>query len=135
VAAVAAGVTVFQATWAFQAPGVWTGALPFTYGWEGMAVLASLLYLALPTAVVAVLAIQHPRRVQLGLCCAVPIAWVSLIFLIWAWKPWRFYGTFPWWGLSRHWIPLVSVALATGWAFWRTHRALSAGTFQDMRST
>ena len=109
--------------------------LSFTYGWEAMVVVVSLVYLVVPTIIVALLAIRHPRDVRLSLCCVVPVAWVSLIFLAWSWKPWRFYGAFPWWGVSRHWIPFVAVALVTGLAFWRTHRALSSDTCHDVPST
>ena len=78
------------------------------------------LYLGLPMLVLALYAFRRTGRLSLTLCTLVPTLWLFLIFLWWAYKPWRYYGTFPWHGFTRHFLSLLPVVLSAGWLFWRT---------------
>ena len=119
IAALAGGLFIFHVESIFRMPGFWSGIYPFYHGWETNAVIGGAFYLAVPLLILVAISMWWLRSLSLATCCVVPIAWVSFLFLIWAHKPWSYYGEFPWWMMKRDLIPSIGVALTTGWVFWR----------------
>ena len=85
----------------------------------------SLLIYFLPPALVicaSELVVKHPLPSLVYIL--VPIAWLGVIFLAWAYKPWVSYGQFPWWGFYRHFIGVLAPFLVLGLSFlWLRKRA------------
>lgn len=79
----------------------------------------AIFYLLVP---IVVLTINYLRsgRLSLTICILVPTMWLFLIFSWWAYKPWRYYGEFPWYGFKRHFLSLLPIPLSSGWLFWKT---------------
>ena len=123
-AALIVGLVVWQLDSALRMPAFWDGSFPITYGWDGTLVIGGGLYLALPIVILVVASMRSSAGLSFTASCAVPVAWVCLLFLAWAWKPWNYYREFPWWGVRRHLLPLVAVACSAGVAFWCSGRAL-----------
>lgn len=57
------------------------------------------------------------RPPSTGFCIFVALAWLTLIFVLWAKKPWMYYGEFPWEGFRQHWLNMLPLPLSFGLAF------------------
>jgi hypothetical protein len=77
-------------------------------------------YLAPPILILTFIWHFRSGHLSLTLCLLVPTVWLFLIFLWWAYKPWWYYGAFPWHGFKRHFLSLLPVSLSAGWLFWKT---------------
>lgn len=135
IAALVGGLFIFHAESVFRMPGFWTGIYPFYYEWETNAVMGGAIYLAAPILILVAMSVWWPHSLSLAICCVVPIIWVSFLFLMWAHKPWAYYGEFPWWMMRRDLIPSIGVALTSGWVYWRVANSTcltlrSSGTAQ-----
>ena len=85
--------------------------------------LALLIYVLVPVIILSASAAARSEGLTIRTCIAVPVCWLLLIFLLWSYKPWRYYGRFPWWAFNRDFVQSLPPMLATGWLFWRTQRS------------
>lgn len=106
------GMVVSAAVQAAAFPGVWSQPERL---WDD-ALVAVVFYVAAPLAVLALVAMIG-RTPSLAMSLLVAVGWITVIFARWAYKPWMFYGEFPWWGLHRHYLGMLPVSLSFGLAF------------------
>jgi hypothetical protein len=104
---------------ALSSPGLYTDARFILRFALSTVPVWTIFYLVVP---IFVLTIWYLRsgRLSLALSILAPTVWLFLTFLWWAYKPWRYYGAFPWHGFTRHFLSLLPVSLSAGWLFWKT---------------
>ena len=81
----------------------------------GIAGIGAMYIAAVPLLVLSIVSLR--RVPSTFLSATISCAWLFLIFLFRAKKPWLYYGDFPWWMLQRDFIQLLPGALAVGLAF------------------
>lgn len=123
VVALVAGLTIFQLEILFRTPVFWAGLDPLRPNWMQQLLILGTLYLAVPLVVAVAIFIWRKDRFSLLACCGVHLSWVVTVCLVWARKPWSYYGEFPWWMMERDLVPAAGAALAVAWVFWRIARA------------
>ncbi len=123
IAALAAGLSIFQIEIALRTPGVWAGTLPIYRDWVDNFIILGAIYLIVPLFVLIASSVWRKGHLSLVSSCGVPVIWSGLVLLLWARKPWVYYGEFPWWMMTRDFVPACGAALAMGWAYWRLARA------------
>ena len=110
--ALVVGMAVFAAVDAGGSPAKWSRP-----EWLWSAALGgALFYVAVPLAVLVLIATFRSIP-STALSVLVAVSWLTIIFASWAYKPWVYYGEFPWWGFKRHYIGLLPVPLSFGLAF------------------
>lgn len=119
IAALAAGLVVFQIEAVSRMPGFWAGTYPIYYDWTGHFTIFGAIYLAVPLLILVTSSVLRKGHLSLASTCGVPVVWSGLVFLLWAHKPWAYYGEFPWWMVTRDLVPACGAALTMGWAYWR----------------
>lgn len=110
--AMGVGMAVFVAVEVGGSPGKWSRSV---WLWD-VAIGGALFYLTVPSMLLVLLAMfrQIPST---ALSILVAIAWLSIIFAWWAYKPWVHYGEFPWLGFRQHFIDVLPVPLSFGLTF------------------
>ena len=106
------GVVTYVAVEVAHSPGIWSHP---DYLW-GIAQDGALLYVAVPVAILALVAIVRPIP-SIVLALLVAVGWLTLIFAWWAYKPWVYHGDFPWFGFRLHYLGMLPVPLSFGLAF------------------
>jgi hypothetical protein len=95
-----------------RSPGIW--AHP---DWLWITALTdALFYVAVPLTVLALVAVFRPT-LSTVLAVLVAVGWLTVICAWWAYKPWAYYGKFPWSGLRRHYLGLLPIPLSLGLSF------------------
>jgi hypothetical protein len=110
--ALAVGIAACFAADAARSPGVWSHP---EWLWT-TALTDALFYVAVPLAALTLLAIFRPTLSTL-LAVLVAVGWLTIVFAWWAYKPWVYYGQFPWSGFRQHYLGLLPVPLSFGLAF------------------
>jgi hypothetical protein len=110
--AFAVGVVSYVAVEVAHSPSIWSHP---DYLWS-MAAPGAVLYVAIPLAVLALLAIFRPTP-SIVLSILVAVGWLTVIFAWWAYKPWVYYGEFPWFGFRLHYLGMLPVPISFGLAF------------------
>ena len=123
VAALAAGLLIFQIEIALRMPGFWAGTRPIYYDWVGSFVILGAIYLIVPLLVLSASSVWRKGHLSIISSCGVPVVWSGLVLLLWARKSWVYYGEFPWWMMTRDFVPACGAALTMGWAYWRLSKA------------
>ena len=101
-----------------RSPGIW--AHPhwlWSTAWTD-----SLFYVVVPLAALAIVAAFRPT-LSTVLAVLIAIVWLTVICVWWAYKPWEYYGQFPWSGFRRHYLGLLPIPLSLGLSFGLCARA------------
>jgi hypothetical protein len=106
------GVVVYVAVEVAHSPGIWSH---HDYLWS-IAQAGALFYVAVPVAVLALIAIVRPIP-SIALAILVAVAWLTVIFAWWAYKPWAYHGDFPWFGFRLHYLGMLPVPISFALAF------------------
>jgi len=76
--------------------------------------LGAIVYAAVPLLVLGLISLRRAPSAVLAI--SISVSWLFLVFLLHASKPWRYYGDFPWWMLTRLYTSLP-ISLTVGLAF------------------
>jgi hypothetical protein len=117
--ALVTGVVSYVAVEVAHSPGI--GSHP-DYLWS-IAQAGALFYVAVPVAVLALIAIVRPIP-SIVLAILVAVGWLTVIFAWWAYKPLVYHGAFPWFGFRLHYLGMLPVPLSFGLVFALCARAL-----------
>lgn len=87
-------------------------------------------YFLIPTLVLCICQIIAKRILHPIVYLGIPIAYLWLLFMLWAYKPWMVYGEFPWGGIYSHFIKICIPYLVLGLSFWllTRHRTLTSSS-------
>ena len=110
--ALVTGVVSYVAVEVAHSPGIWSHP---DYLWS-IAQVGALFYVAVPVAVLALVAIVRPIP-SIVLAILVAVGWLTVIFAWWAYKPLVYHGAFPWFGFRLHYLGMLPVPLSFGLAF------------------
>jgi hypothetical protein len=110
--ALVTGTVSYVAVEVAHSPGIWSHP---DYLWS-IAQVGALFYVAVPVAVLAVVAIVRPIP-SIALSILVAVGWLTVIFAWWAYKPWVYHGEFPWFGFRLHYVGMLPVPLSIALAF------------------
>ena len=82
------------------------------------AVLAMLMYFSGPLIGASALALWRRRSLPLYVHMVLALGWWAFLATPWVLKPWHYYGTFPWNGVARVWLPVLPPILIASAGFW-----------------
>ena len=111
-AAITAGMAAAAAIQLAQHPPIWHR---MNLLWDNA--LGEGLFCALVPAMILALISLRGKVPSLPSTLLVYVAWLALLFAMWAKKPIVVYGIFPWTGFRRHFIGLLPIPLASALAF------------------
>ena len=111
-ASLVAGAVAFTAVQLAHSPGMWTH---MDSRW-GYGLMGTVIYALIPIAVLASMAMLN-RLPSTAVCVSISVCWLLLIFGLWAAKPIRVYGEFPWWSFRRHFLSMLPIPLCVGLVF------------------
>jgi hypothetical protein len=111
-AAIIAGVAAAAAIQLAEYPGIWHR---MNLLWDN-AFGEGLFYALVPAMILALISLRGTAPSLPG-TLLVCVAWLALLFAMWAKKPIEVYGVFPWTGFRRHFIGLLPIPLASALAF------------------
>lgn len=110
--ALIAGMAVCAAVYAGGSPGKWSRP---DWLWDA-ALVGALFYVAIPLAILMLAAI-FGLAPSTALSMLLAIGWLTIIFAWRAYKPWVYYGEFPWWMVKRDFLGMLPIPLSFGLTF------------------
>ncbi len=108
--------------WALRAPGLYTHPTFILSQIPSFAIMNGLIYSLVPSLIVVGFPINKKSKLGIIVCTLPYIAWLALIFFLWARKPWDAYGVFPWGGFQRQFLYQVLPMLVPGVFLWFMER-------------